>query len=35
MLHADKIIIPHPFENKILEIPAISTSFLDILNKTK
>lgn len=35
MLHADKIIIPHPFENKILEISAISTSFLDILNKTK
>ena len=35
MLHAGKIIIPHPFENKILEIPAISTSFLDILNKTK
>ena len=33
MLHADKIIIPHPFENKILEISAISTSFLDILNK--
>ncbi|MGO2418137.1 MAG: RluA family pseudouridine synthase [Lactococcus cremoris] len=35
MLHAGKIIIPHPFENKILEISAISTSFLDILNKTK
>ncbi|WP_349651955.1 RluA family pseudouridine synthase [Lactococcus lactis] len=35
MLHADKIIIPHPFENKILEISAISTSFLDISNKTK
>ena len=35
MLHADKIIIPHPFENNILEISAISTSFLDIFNKTK
>ena len=35
MLHAGKIIIPHPFENKILESSAISTSFLDILNKTK
>lgn len=35
MLHAGKIIILHPFENKILESSAISTSFLDILNKTK
>ena len=35
MLHANKMIIPHPFENHILEISAASPSFSKFLEKMK
>lgn len=35
MLHAESIIIPHPFTNQLLNISAPSPSFSNILNKIK
>ncbi|MCD6632505.1 RluA family pseudouridine synthase [Lactococcus cremoris] len=35
MLHAESIIIPHPFTNQLLTISAPSPSFSNILNKIK
>ncbi|KGH33304.1 RluA family pseudouridine synthase [Lactococcus cremoris] len=35
MLHAESIIIPHPFTNQLLAISAPSPSFSNILNKIK